>query len=48
MITDPRTLDIEYPKFVEPDEIILNTTMLVPPAKLGEQNLLEKDDGPEA
>ena len=42
VITDPRTLDIEYPKFVEPDEIILNTTMLVPPAKLGEQNELEK------
>ena len=42
VITDPRTLDIEYPKFVEPDEITLNTTMLVPPAKLGEQNELEK------
>ncbi|MCH7567666.1 MAG: aconitate hydratase [Nitrospirae bacterium] len=42
VITDPRTLDIEYPRFVEPDEITLNTTMLVPPAKLGEQNELEK------
>jgi len=42
VITDPRTLDIEYPKFVEPDEITLNTTMLFPPAKLGEKNELEK------
>ncbi|MCI0828264.1 MAG: aconitate hydratase [Chloroflexi bacterium] len=42
VITDPRSLDIEYPRFVEPDEITLNTTMLVPPAKLGEQNELEK------
>lgn len=42
VITDPRSLDIEYPRFVEPDEITLNTTMLVPPAKPGEQNELEK------
>ena len=42
VITDPRTLDFEYPKFVEPDEITLNTTMFVPPAKLNEQNELEK------
>ena len=42
VITDPRTLDFEYPKFVEPDEITLNTTMFVPPAKLSEQNELEK------
>ncbi|MFW6042664.1 MAG: aconitate hydratase [Chloroflexota bacterium] len=31
-ITDPRTLDMPYPRFQEPDEIILNEEMLVPPA----------------
>jgi aconitate hydratase len=31
-ITDPRTLDMPYPRFQEPDEIIINKEMLVPPA----------------
>ena len=31
-ITDPRTLDMPYPRFQEPDEIIINQEMLVPPA----------------
>ena len=42
VITDPRKMDFGYPEFVEPKDIILNTTMLVPPAKPGEQEELEK------
>jgi aconitate hydratase len=36
-ITDPRTLDMSYPSFVEPEIVLLNTGMLVPPE--------QKDDG---
>lgn len=42
VITDPRTLDAPCPAFEEPDEIELNTEMLVPPAKPGEAAALEK------
>ncbi|MFT5855780.1 MAG: aconitate hydratase, partial [Verrucomicrobiales bacterium] len=31
MITDPRSLDMDYPSFVEPHHLRLNTAMLVPP-----------------
>ena len=41
-ITDPRTLDMKYPKFEEPKNPIVNTDMLVPPAKEGAQKELEK------
>ncbi|MFA5925109.1 MAG: aconitate hydratase [Methylococcaceae bacterium] len=41
-ITDPRTLGIEYPRFMTPETIHLNTDMLVPPAPEGEQFNLEK------
>jgi aconitate hydratase len=41
-ITDPRTLGTEYPKFEEPEEIILNTGMVVPPLPDGEDVELEK------
>jgi aconitate hydratase len=41
-ITDPRTLDMDYPQFEEPEKQIVNTAMLVPPAKEGEQKKLEK------
>ena len=34
-ITDPRELDMPYPQFAEPDEMIINSDMLVPPAKNG-------------
>jgi aconitate hydratase len=34
-ITDPRDLDIPYPAFTGPDEIITNTQMLVPPTQNG-------------
>ena len=30
-ITDPRTLKIPYPQFKEPDKIIINSDMLIPP-----------------
>ncbi len=42
VITDPRTLGISYPHFKEPDKIIINTEMLVPPADQNQEVLLEK------
>lgn len=42
IITDPRTLGMEYPKFKEPDKIILNTEMLVKPPENGHEIQLEK------
>jgi aconitate hydratase len=42
VITDPRTLKIEYPKFLQPEKLIINTDMLIPPAKNGEKVELEK------
>ncbi|WP_022947288.1 aconitate hydratase [Methylohalobius crimeensis] len=32
VITDPRTLDMPYPRFREPRTLLINTEMLVPPA----------------
>lgn len=37
VITDPRTLSMPYPKFREPKQVMLNTEMLMPPAKEGEK-----------
>jgi aconitate hydratase len=31
-ITDPRTLQMPYPRFQEPDDVVINEEMLVPPA----------------
>ena len=42
VITDPRTLDMKYPRFIEPATLFLNTEMLVPPAPQGEKLGLEK------
>ncbi|MBD3382812.1 MAG: aconitate hydratase [candidate division Zixibacteria bacterium] len=42
VITDPRTLDFEYPKFEEPEKIEINTTMLIAPSEDGEKIELEK------
>ena len=42
VITDPRTLTIDYPRFSEPDSIRLNTEMLVPPPSNGQPVELEK------
>jgi aconitate hydratase len=44
VITDPRTLDMEYPRFAEPENILMNTAMLVPPAKQDE--IVELEKGP--
>jgi aconitate hydratase len=41
-ITDPRTLQIEYPKLKEPDQPIINAAMVVPPAEESESVELEK------
>lgn len=43
-ITDPRDLDIPYPQFEEPDEIIINQAMLVPP--IVESRHIELEKGP--
>ena len=41
-ITDPRTLDYDYPEFREPEELILTTETLSEPPKEGVQKELEK------
>ena len=42
VITDPRTLDIPYPHYDEPQEIQINTQMLIAPPDSGENVNLEK------
>ncbi len=42
VITDPRTLDMDYPHFTEPDEIVINTHTLLAPSDDGEKVTLEK------
>ncbi len=42
VITDPRMLDMPYPRFREPETNRLNTEMLVPPASEGAPYELEK------
>jgi aconitate hydratase len=42
VITDPRTLSMKYPRFVEPDTIRINTEMLEAPAAAGEPVDIEK------
>ena len=44
VITDPRTLDMEYPRFKEPDAIVINTQMLVAPP--GPSETVELEKGP--
>ncbi|MHA2227184.1 MAG: aconitate hydratase [Candidatus Hodarchaeales archaeon] len=44
VITDPRTLDFDYPKFDEPQNLIINTTMLIAPTING--NSIELIKGP--
>lgn len=41
-ITDPRDLDMEYPKFEEPETVSINTDMLTAPDGDGENIALEK------
>ncbi|HEX3035216.1 MAG TPA: aconitate hydratase [Thermodesulfobacteriota bacterium] len=45
-ITDPRTLAMEYPHFVEPEKIIINTRMLVPPPPPEVSEKVELEKGP--
>lgn len=42
IITDPRTLDMDYPRFSEPETIRINTEMLVAPPKNSDKIELEK------
>ena len=42
VITDPRTLNRVYPRFVEPGTIRINTRMLLPPVDRGIPVALEK------
>jgi aconitate hydratase len=42
VITDPRTLDIDYPRFREPEQLIINTEMLVAPVEDNREVELEK------
>jgi aconitate hydratase len=42
VITDPRTLDMEYPRFQEPESILISTENLVAPAESNESVELEK------
>jgi aconitate hydratase len=42
VITDPRTLDMDYPRFYEPDVIQINTQMLIAPPESGDDIELEK------
>jgi predicted aconitate hydratase len=42
VITDPRTLDMPYPRYEEPREIQINTQMLIAPPDSGKDVKLEK------
>jgi aconitate hydratase len=42
VITDPRTLPMSYPRFVEPEKILLNVEMMLPPPTDGSKVELEK------
>jgi aconitate hydratase len=42
VITDPRTLDMSYPNYEEPQVIQINTQMLIPPPDSGKDIELEK------
>ena len=41
VITDPRTLDMPYPKYEEPEELLLNPHTLIPPPNDGKKYELE-------
>ncbi|UCH82079.1 MAG: aconitate hydratase [Nitrospiraceae bacterium] len=42
VITDPRTLDIQYPIIKEPTNLTVHSEMLIPPAQEGEEVEIEK------
>ncbi len=42
VITDPRTLKMPYPRFHDPESVIINQAMLIPPPEHGEDVKLEE------
>jgi aconitate hydratase len=42
VITDPGSLDMDYPRYKEPDTIIINREMFIAPAQEGETVVIEK------
>lgn len=46
VITDPRTLDMDYPIFIEPDRVIINADMLVSPPPPDDDTVYELEKGP--
>jgi aconitate hydratase len=42
VITDPRSLKMPYPRFSEPEQLRINTEMLIPPGEPGETVELQK------
>ncbi len=46
VITDPRTLDMDYPIFKEPERVLVNTEMLVPPPAEDDDTDYELEKGP--
>jgi aconitate hydratase len=42
IITDPRALKMDYPRFTEPEDPVINTEMLLPPSREGEDVPIEK------
>lgn len=46
VITDPRTLDMDYPIFTEPERVIINKDMLVPPPPPDDTTVYELEKGP--
>jgi len=46
VITDPRDLDMAYPKISDPEKPILNTEMLLPPLPLEEARKVKLHKGP--
>jgi aconitate hydratase len=46
VITDPRTLNMPYPRVSEPMDVLLNTTMLVPPVPESEAGSYPLEKGP--
>jgi len=42
VITDPRTLDMPYPKIEEPDDLTVNKTMMIKPPDDGRDEKIEK------
>jgi aconitate hydratase len=45
-ITDPRTLDMDYPVFNEPKRVLINTDIIAPPPSPDDCNVYELEKGP--